>query len=70
MVAGHLQQKKGYWYIVLTYTDENGKPASKWKSTGLKVKGNKRNAEKLLEQYRHEFDPLRNEEGKVAMSLS
>ena len=44
MVAGHLQQKKGYWYIVLTYTDENGKPASKWKSTGLKVKGNKRNA--------------------------
>jgi len=65
VVAGHLQQKKGYWYIVLTYTDANGKPVAKWKSTGLKIKGNKRNAEKLLEQYRREFDPLRNENGKV-----
>lgn len=65
MVAGHLQQKKGYWYVVLTYTDENGKPASKWKSTGLKIKGNKRKAEKLLEQYRREFDPLKTDEGKI-----
>ncbi len=25
MVAGHLQEKKGYYYIVLSYKDDQGK---------------------------------------------
>lgn len=25
MVAGHLREKNGYYHIVLSYTDENGK---------------------------------------------
>ena len=60
MVAGHLQQKKGYWYIVLNLHDEKGKRKSKWISTHLPVEGNKRKAEKLLLEARQQhIDPYR-----------
>ena len=39
MVAGHLREKRGYYHIVLSYTDENGKRQTPSKSTGLPVKG-------------------------------
>lgn len=52
MVAGHLQEKKGYFYIILNLTDENGKRKQVWKSTGLPVKGNKRRAEEMLQEER------------------
>ncbi|MGN0710747.1 MAG: tyrosine-type recombinase/integrase [Anaerovoracaceae bacterium] len=55
MVAGHLQKKNNYWYIVLTYKDSEGNPTSKWKSTGLKVYGNKKRAEEMLLQARKDF---------------
>ena len=55
MVAGHLQEKKGRFYAVLTYTDENGKKKSKWISTGLTVKGNKKRAEAFLQEARQNF---------------
>jgi len=42
MTAGHLQEKKGKYYIVLSYKDETGKRKTKWQSTGLAVKGNKK----------------------------
>lgn len=48
MVAGHLREIKGYYYIVLSYTDHEGKRRTPTKSTGLTVKGNKRKAEKML----------------------
>lgn len=48
MVAGHLREMKGYYYIVLSYTDENGKRCTPTKSTGLPIRGNKRKAEKML----------------------
>ena len=41
-VAGHLQEKKGYYYAVLSYKDENGRRKTKWVSTKLPVKGNKK----------------------------
>lgn len=55
MVAGHLQEKKGYFYIVLSYKDHEGKRKSKWLTTGLPVKGNKKRAQDLLHQARKEF---------------
>lgn len=58
MVAGHLQQKNGTWYMVITYK-ENGKPKAKWYSTGLSVKGNKKAAENLLQKKRIEFTEKR-----------
>lgn len=48
MVAGHLREIKGYYYIVLSYVDSKGKRRTPTKSTGLSVKGNKRKAEKML----------------------
>ena len=56
MVAGHLQEKYGYFYAVLNYTDENGKRKTKWIATGLEVKGNKKRAEAILLEQRHLFE--------------
>ncbi|MNW51059.1 Transposase [compost metagenome] len=58
MIAGHLQEKKGLFYIVLNCKDENGKRKPKWVPTGLKVKGNKKKAEILLQEARknHYFE--------------
>ena len=30
MIAGHLQEKKGLYYMVLSYKDKSGKRVSKW----------------------------------------
>ena len=54
-VAGHLQEKKGYYYVVLNYKDANGKRKSKWISTKLPVKGNKKKAEAFLAESRRTF---------------
>ena len=62
MVAGHLREKKGYYYAVLNYTDSLGKRKTKWISTGLTVKGNKKRAEAILVDARRNFNP---EEPKV-----
>lgn len=57
MVAGRLQEKKGYYYIVLSFKGPDGKPKTKWLSTKLLVKGNKKKAEALLMEARKTFDP-------------
>ena len=54
MVAGHLREKRGYYHIVLSYTDENGNRQTPSKTTGLPVKGNKKRAEAMLIQARRE----------------
>ena len=58
MVAGHLQEKKGYYYMVLSYTGVDGKRKTKWLSTSLPVRGNKKKAETMLMQARRSFDPV------------
>ncbi|AHV98340.1 tyrosine-type recombinase/integrase [Paenibacillus sabinae] len=60
MVAGHLQEKKGLFYMVLNCKDEEGKRKPKWIPTGLTVKGNKKRAEALLLETRREFSLLLN----------
>ncbi len=55
MVAGHLQVKKGYYYAVINYLDSVGKRHSKWFTTGLPEKGNKRKAEAFLTEMRNNF---------------
>ncbi len=57
MVAGHLQEKRGIYYIVLSYKDSSGKRRTKWESTGLPVKKNKKKAEALLLERRRTFTP-------------
>jgi integrase len=55
MVAGHLQEKKGLYYIVLSYVNSARKRKTKWIPTGLPVKGNKKKAEALLMETRKTF---------------
>ncbi|WP_219221618.1 hypothetical protein [Paenibacillus sp. S150] len=52
MIAGHLQEKKGLFYIVLNCKDDNGRRKPKWIPTGLKIKGNKKRAGILLQEAR------------------
>ena len=57
MVAGHLQEKNGMFYVVLNYRDENGKRKTPWISTNLPVKGNKKRAETFMMDVRRNFVP-------------
>lgn len=57
MVAGHLQEKKGYYYMVLSYPNAMGKRKTKWFPTKLPVKGNKKKAEAMLMELRKTFVP-------------
>lgn len=56
LVSGHLAEKNGYYYIVLSLLNESGKRKPKWIATGLTVKGNKRRAENMLIQERLKHD--------------
>lgn len=66
MVAGHLREQNGIYQIILSYKDANGKRKTKQISTGLKIRGNARNAERMLQQARQEFTPpeMAAEQGK------
>lgn len=55
MVAGHLQEQKGLYYMVLSYKNKEGKRKQPWFPTGLTVKGNKKRAEKMLMELRSTF---------------
>ena len=61
MVAGHLRDRNGTWYIALSYKDRSGKKKSFLKTTGLPVKGNKKKAEKMLNEARKELQRQLNE---------
>ena len=55
MIAGHLQEKKGYYYAVLSFKGADNKRKTKWISTGLPVKGNKKKAEAFLLEQRQSY---------------
>nr|WP_289063851.1 site-specific integrase [uncultured Anaerostipes sp.] len=57
MVAGHLRIQNGIYQIILNYKDVSGKRRTKSFSTGLRVKGNARKAEEMLQQARMDFVP-------------
>lgn len=49
-VTGSLQIKNGKYYVVLNLKDKNNKRKQKWINTGFDVKGNKKKAEKFLQE--------------------
>lgn len=59
MVAGHLQTKKGYYYMVLNLKDEKGKRTPKWLPTGIQTGGtrNLKQAEDMLLETRIHYKP-------------
>lgn len=50
-MTGSLQVKNNYYHMVISYVDKDGKRKNRWKSTGLKVKGNKKKAQEMLNEY-------------------
>lgn len=55
-MTGSLQQKNGKYYAVINVKDKNGHRKPKWVRTGLKVKGNKKKAEKFLRDTIKEYE--------------
>ena len=51
------KKKNNLYYVVLNYADTQGKRKSKWISTGLPIKGNKKRAEARLMDERKKFSP-------------
>ena len=65
MLSGHLREKNNTYYAVLNCKHSDGKRYSKWVSTGIAVKkGNKRTAEKKLEEFCSTYDEYGNLPGE------
>ena len=45
------------YYVVLTYKTYDGKRKTKWQSTGLPTKGNKKRAEAMMRELQDDFEP-------------
>lgn len=57
MLAGHLQEKRGQYYAVLNCKHRDGRRFPKWVPTELPFKkGNKRAAERILDQLRSAYN--------------
>ncbi|MCD8049608.1 MAG: site-specific integrase [Clostridia bacterium] len=54
-VTGHLREKKGHYYAVVSYYAENGERKQKWVLTKLPIRGNKKKAENILRQILDDF---------------
>lgn len=71
MVAGHLQIKKDYYYMVLNLKDETGKRKVKWLATGIQARGKKnlKAAEAMLLETRHSYkEPVVHGDDAIRMS--
>lgn len=56
-MKGSLKIKRGYFYAVINYKDNYGKYKQKWFNTGLKERGNKKEAQKILDEKLSTFQP-------------
>lgn len=63
-MTGSLKIKNGIYYAVINYKDNYGKYKQKWISSGLKERGNKREAQRFLDEHLNKFVP--NEKFEVA----
>lgn len=50
MVTGSVQEKNGKYYAVISFKDNLGKRKQKWINSGLTVRGNKKKAERFLDE--------------------
>lgn len=60
MISGSIQQKNGKWHTVIYVPQLDGKKKPVWKTTKLKVKGNKIKAEQILRQRIAEYEAKEN----------
>ena len=59
-MTGNLTLRNGLWYCVLYYKTQDGTHKQKWISTGLKERGNKKEAQLILQEKIIEFANLEN----------
>ena len=64
-IVGHLREKKGLYYAVITYQTVNGQKKEKWHSTKLKVRGNKKKAEDFLREIKRDFIVPTSSDGNI-----
>ena len=57
-MTGSLQEKRGKFYAVLNFRDEDGKRKQKWFPLDLPIKGNKRKAEAMLRDLLNQYQGL------------
>ena len=57
-VSGHLEERRGIYRIILSWTDYAGNRKRKSVPTGLAVKGNKKRAEDMLHEVRKDYEAL------------
>lgn len=55
-MTGSLKIKNGVYYAVINYKDNYGKYKQKWISTGLKERGNKKEAQRFLKEQLDKFN--------------
>ena len=57
-VSGHIEDRRGIFYIMLSWYDENGKRGRKSVTTGLAVKGNRKRAEDMVRDAERDQEAL------------
>lgn len=57
-MTGSLQEKRGKFYAVLNFRDEEGNRKQKWFPLDLSIKGNKRKAEAMLRDLLNQYQGL------------
>ena len=68
-VTGHLEDRRGYYHIALSWFDSNGVRGRKSISTGLPIKGNKKRAEEMMRDFKKEQQELLSTMPEVAELL-
>ena len=68
-VTGHLEDRRGYYHIALSWFDSNGVRGRKSISTGLPTKGNKKRAEEMMRSFQKEQQELLSTMPEVAELL-
>src|SRR5574344_3075777 len=56
-MTGSLKVKNGVYYAVINYKDNYEKYKQKWITTGLKERGNKKEAQRFLDEQLNAFNP-------------
>lgn len=66
-ITGSVQKKNGKWYLVINLYDDKGKRHPKWINTKLEIRGNKKNAELMLDEKLEEYNALNGKSQSVIL---
>ena len=64
-MTGKLKVKNGLYYAVINYKDNFNRYKQKWIATGLKERGNKKEAQKILDEELAKFSIEQNDNEKL-----